>query len=684
MTFDVHNPDGSVKKQTYKNGSDLNDPIIETPLAPARPVDDFADIAKPAGYTPPTDTTSKPSAFSWEPLSEDERNKITSVFGKTLGAGVTGLANTALGAASGASQLILHPLNTIYGSAQTAADALNQMFPDSTLNPQQKKAKDASLARLKDQWEAIKDNPDYAIGNLAGSILGGKVVGEAVGPITKKLQNTVESARKGTQSLVGAGERVVKEKVATEANNANTAAEKTEAANRAAVREHGKTVEETDKANLKTHMEHQVEKANVENMNKAAEAIPDSRAGLENYAKEKVEEADVRTEKARHDALDVGNEKYNGVNEALNRFEPDPVQFRRKFAEAADTLSDQRGKMPPVMKDLEDRINGTDASGRPNPPINYDELQKFYSRLGNELSKGTLDGETFHAYDVMHDAIGEDMQKIADEHGQGAALKDARQYWRRMKQTFGKSSDTINNRAGKAVNAAGPDVIDAQETEYRHRLLGSFDPEIPKLLKDAQSARDRLAKLPSEKEAMGMKRPVPAYPEGNTVEPPKLGRVEVPELSTSKIRADLIDKWARGETGLSKFQVARLVGSAGIGTVIGAVFGHGLGAEVGSAASAISYALSPSIVAKLLSRPAVVEWLTRPPAGELETLQKLPNADRIKITDGLAKVAAQAQKQGVRVSPQLLAIIATTGSPKGPVTRKLESLRDGQPDASDQ
>ena len=43
--------------------------------------------------------------------------------------------------AAGAAGLILHPISSLYGSAQLAADALNQMFPDSGLNPQQKAAK---------------------------------------------------------------------------------------------------------------------------------------------------------------------------------------------------------------------------------------------------------------------------------------------------------------------------------------------------------------------------------------------------------------------------------------------------------------------------------------------------------------------------------------------------------------
>ena len=419
---------------------------------------------------------------TFRPLSSQDRSGIESTFGKHGGAAVEGVTNATLGVASAGANLLLKPLSSIYGSAQLASDALNQMFPDAGLNPQQKAAKDASLERLKAQWEQIKDNPDYALGNIVGGIEAGKVIGEAgnevVGKVTKGLKDTVAKAREGvrgtTQSLAGAGRKVVEEQVGKTATSAGESAKTVEEENRAALSKHEQDLRDAAQKNVNAHVKYLADKAEAEQTNAASEAIPDARAGLETYIKDKVEEADVRTEKARHDALEEGNKKYNGVNSELDPYEADPEKMSLALADASEAVT---GKDPPLLKEFDERLTGYTKAGEPKGPLTYDELQGFYSKLGNALSKGTLDGETYHIYDVMHDAVGDEMQRIADEHGQGAALKDARNYWRRMKQAFGKSSDTINNRASKAVAERSSDFTDAQADAYRLRLLDSFDQE---------------------------------------------------------------------------------------------------------------------------------------------------------------------------------------------------------------
>lgn len=610
----------------------------------------------------------------FRPLSAEERGGIESTMGKYPGAAFEGVSNATLGVASAGANLLLHPLGSVYGTAQLAADALNQLFPDSGLNPQQKAAKQASLERLKSQWEQIKENPDWAMGNIVGGIEAGRAIGDAVGPVTKGLMEKAgklrESVRGTAQSLAGAGSKVVEEQVGKTATSAGEAAKATEEGNRTALAKHEQDLREAAQKNVNAHVKYLADKADAEQTNAAAKAIPDARAGLESYVDNKLEEADVRTEKARHDALVEGNKKYNGVNSELDPYEADPEKMSLALADASEAVT---GKDPPLLKEFDERLTGYTKAGEPKGPLTYDELQGFYSKLGNALSKGTLDGETYHIYDVMHDAVGDEMQRIADEHGQGAALKDARNYWRRMKQAFGKSSDTINNRASKAVAERSSDFTDAQADAYRLRLLDSFDPGISPLLRDADAANERLSKLPTD--ATRPKAETPTYPEEKTVQPPKTKAVEVPEVNTRAMREELVRKWARGESGLNKFQVARLIGSAGLGTVIGAIFGHGAGAEVGSAVGTAAYALSPAIVAKIISNPGVMEFLSRPPAGEIDALAKLPYADRIKLTDGLKQVAQAAQRKGIKVDPALAAMIGATAV-RGPKAQKIQQTRD--------
>jgi len=133
----------------------------------------------------------------FRPLSAEERGGIESTMGKYPGAAFEGVSNATLGVASAGANLLLHPLGSVYGTAQLAADALNQIFPDSGLTPQQKAAKQASLERLKSQWDQIKENPDYAMGNIVGGIEAGRAIGDSVvGPVTKGLMEKAGNARR--------------------------------------------------------------------------------------------------------------------------------------------------------------------------------------------------------------------------------------------------------------------------------------------------------------------------------------------------------------------------------------------------------------------------------------------------------------------------------------------------------
>jgi hypothetical protein len=484
-----------------------------------------------------------------------------------------------------------------------------------------------------------------ATGNMAIAL-----APKAVGKGYSALKATSETLRKGAQASVGAGARAVKHTVGEEAEAANTAREKTLAANKAA-----------DESTLKGQ-------GKVDEKNTAAlaeEAKVNTQLARRTVAQKELETVssnmDVAAEKARHDALEVGNKKYSGVNEKLSHLPADMERTHSLYQDASEAIGDVQAE-PPILKRLGKALERGDA-------LTYRDQQALYSELGKELSKGTLPGSTYHAYDILHEGIGEDMQRMADSQGQGAELTDARSYWRRMKQTFGKSSEMINNRAGKAVRSANPDLIKNQSSEYRLRLLSSFDPEIGNMAKRADALRQELASLP--------KKAAPAvrteYAEPNPTTP-----TERPEVNTRAMRQKLLDRWSRGEEGLNKWQVRALVAGP-IGGMIGFVLGHGgEGAGIGYG---IGSAVGPAIVARLVETPAIREWLTRPPATELATLQGLPYADRIRITDGLRQVASVAQKTGVRVSPLLMSVLGSAAT-VGPKTKQLQATREQQRQAT--
>ena len=178
-------------------------------------------------------------------------------------------------------------------------------------------------------------------------------------------------------------------------------------------------------------------------------------------------------------------------------------------------------------------------------------------------------------------------------------------------------------------------------------------------------------------------RPTPI--EAKTPKPPERvplpDRPEQTEINTRALREKFVDKWATGESSLNKWQVRALLtgGASALFDIVEAMGGRapGIGTMAIEAIGTAAYTFGPAAVAKLLENPGFREWITRPPKGELDTLMKLPNADRIAITDGLKQAVQKAQAKGIKVDSTLAALVGAVAVPKGPKTRRLEELRNG-------
>jgi hypothetical protein len=611
------------------------------------------------------------------------------------------VANFGAGAISTLRNAAEHPIDTfITGPTKALSDLLPayQMVngvPIPVPNRQ-------GMENEKEQAKAIAENPLYTAGQVVGGVEAAEGAGKFMGPASRALKATQESIRTSAQSLVGAGERPVKAAVAKEAEAAQTEAENTRAANK-------KSDEETLKARGKVDTENKEARevaAKTTREQEAAhkEATAKAKAGNEQVLKERKQRATAqskldeassemrgRIEMAREKALKVGNAKYNAVNEKLNSLPADNESILSSYKDAVEKIKGTQSPLPKYVEEIGEKASDT--------PLTYKDLQGYYSELGAELSKGTLPGDVFSAYDTLHEAIGEDMQRIANSQGEpldtekvpkddegnpvykttfGKALYDARAYWRRMKQTFGKPWNQ-NDNATAALKTANPDFLKSDEYKNRIRLLGSYDPEIPKAAEGVANLRQGLDALGKEKplrqEVKSLpEKPTPAKADVKPYAEPKGAKpIERREVSTRAIREKLLDRWTTGESSLNKWQVRALL-SGGLGSIVGLAMGGSEGIEAAGAVSAASYAFGPAVVAKLLDNPGVREWLTRPPTGELDALQKLPNADRIKITDGLKKVVQQAQTTGVPVSPSVLAFVGASAF-MSPRTRQLQEMR---------
>jgi hypothetical protein len=373
-------------------------------------------------------------------------------------------------------------------------------------------------------------------------------------------------------------------------------------------------------------------------------------------------------ETAREEALKVGNEKYDAVKTVM-----DGVPARDDFYKELTSREIPGSKgQPSILKAME-------AKAKSGKPVVYQDLQSDFSTLGNEISKGGLPGDVFDAYSDIHEAIGDEMQRLADSQGEpidtakvprkmvegkatdepaystdiGKAVYDARAYWRRMKQTFGKTKE-MNDAATKAIGG-GKD--EAQENHIR--LLGSFDPQIPQLHSLVQTLEAKAKSLPKpvpERVLMrnvAESRAAPPKLKLTPPEPPKppaprkVGPEDVRSAKAEAVanRADTFRN--RGGGLASTFLVLDGIRNAFHGNV--AAIGEDIGARA-------AFGAAKQSAARLLENPKVADWLSQATPRDVAQIP----ADLRGDFPNLVKAA---QAKGIKVSPTLLGIAAVGGMP---------------------
>jgi hypothetical protein len=302
----------------------------------------------------------------------------------------------------------------------------------------------------------------------------------------------------------------------------------------AEVSEQRAKAERARRAELREYMEKRekvvAQRAEAEQKFKSAQAAQKKIAPTEDKLKTEYRNLQAKVETAREKARKIGNEKYNGVNEALNDEQASRRFLETSLSDAAESIKGSNTETP-IMKDMEKRTKGEAGTD----PITYRDLQGYYTELGNELTKGTLPADVYQTYNKLHESIGGEMQRIADEKGMGAQLTDAQNYWRRMKQTFGKPL-AVKDAATKALGKSTSGIAANEALENQIRLLGSFDPEIPKQfgrVANVEKGVEALPKAASAADLVDKAKPpaipprYPALPKVNVPEPPPVAPREV-------------------------------------------------------------------------------------------------------------------------------------------------------------
>lgn len=474
----------------------------------------------PQGYTldsaAPIPSTSEPgplqSLANWGERTfpnitpEQEQQEAPSLYGHGVDRFLTNATTSALRTLTGAPNAIADWATqslTPQGSIRAIAERGNA--PGTTLKPGQRPAEPTA-----------ENASDYA-SNLAGGVVAGSLMGEAGGAALRGAMAVPGTAKGIARALTGTGEGATGKFIAdvAEKNKAaiGKAAEATEAARTKVNEQNTKQA-----AQHKTDVSKYLKSRNEAETAQAALADEFKKGSTQQAKIEPTQEKLVKSRKAlqanietaRERALTQGNANYSALNETLAPVQANPEMYTNAYLEASDAL--RGSKNPPGL------LNAMGKKIEEGDPVTYADLQGDYSALGKELSKGNLPGDVYHAYDQLHESIGNEMQRIADNNGMGKQLTDARNYWRRMKQTFGKPF-SMTDAATKTISSAAPNLATDAEQANRIRLLGSFDPNIPSMFSDMENIQNGLKALPkSESERTRLRTLTEAH---TAAQPPK-------------------------------------------------------------------------------------------------------------------------------------------------------------------
>jgi hypothetical protein len=322
----------------------------------------------------------------------------------------------------------------------------------------------------------------------------------------------------------------------------------------------------------------------------------------------------------------------------------------------------------------------------------------------------------YKAYDNLHEAIGNEMQRLADQEGQGEQLSAARNYWRRMKQTFGKPFSPRDVASG-VLRDAGSGLAEEDALQNHLRLLGSFDPDIPKQFAHVANIEKGLKALPEPVPARELtqrlvdsRKPAPqppkrgeAVPDPEQVEPKPVASPKAtaypdrptpvsPETPVAPNRVLPKDRpieptpkkvntedlrsanekqvrksadWIRHKANSLATYVSGLQAVVQISNAITSGDLSELAKLPQDALEGVGVLAAGHGLAAFLESPKVIKLLTEPTAKQIAEIPPELRGDLKPVVDA-------ARKQGIKVDPRIYALV---GGTVGPKTKQLQDMR---------
>lgn len=484
--------------------------------------------------------------------------------------------------------------------------------------------------------------------------------------VGKGIAKIIPKAAETARAVTGTGPRATADLI-KETKNANEASAAEAAENNA-------KQEGDRKVDLKKHFDRtkQAKEANVQ-----AEAGPERKAALSRG----VEQLDVKfkddliaTEK---DVRAQAGAKYDSVRKATQGQILPPAELQAAVRQAQGMIqgssenikmfNDILSKAPVdyVMSGgakfgpgspIYESVKAT-PEGLPNPsaPVNFSDLQGYYSELGEKLSSGNLPGDVYLALKSLQESISGKMQQMADKAGVGPQLSEARSFYSQYMKAFRDHSSPLYKartatERGKAIgNLAGKDQTGIQ-------ALARYNPDLARRANTIRRYQAEAKTIPAKP---GKLKSLPRLSEKDPLSSAQFDKIGADDITTRKAenlakRADSIRN--RGGGLASTFAVMAAIRSAMHGDVMG------IGEDI---AVRGAFGVGKAGLANLLESKPVVDWLTR---ATPEDLEQIPPDMRASI----GPIVQEAQKRGIKVSPALLTGAAVSGQRRNGVGALLQ------------
>lgn len=450
--------------------------------------------------------------------------------------------------------------------------------------------------------------------------------------------------------------------------------EETNKGNEVAQKEHEKLTEDTKLQNIRAKAEYQAAADKVEQINKANAEKVGRRADLakqittdstelnqqlknleskvrgEARAKYAVVDAAVEgstvpatemAEAIKHAETQIikgSTESIKQFREILQRGEPQEFNTSVGVARPGEPLYDILVKQGAI---------------EPTQPLTFRDLQGYYTELGMKMQGANVPGDVYRAMKYVREQLGEQMQGMAEKHGVGGELRDAKDFWRQYESTFHdlRAVSAGGSPVARAFRAADPGYTAApflgKASSRAIAMLSKYDQGVANLAAKVASDHAEMTSLPTKFTA---KEP-PALPKRKELppdfvpKPPKLlDKPAAPKEKPAPPVPDVLEvlRQKRGERVGQISRSLRTVSGWDLASVSTGLYQIARG----DLPTAFGLTVLRHGTGMLLDHPKVVEWLTKPTPKDFANLEKLPPADKAKVQAAIRQFYVRQASKG--------------------------------------